>query len=364
MTRGISAVGGADLAPALRAALDGTGPAVFAGPDGPLPALVPRRIALVVQSSGSTGRPKRVALSSDALLASAAASESALGGPGQWLLALPTTYIAGINVLVRSYAAQTTPVTVPPGSFTARTFVDAAAALDPEQRWFASLVPTQLQLLVDEPSAVAVLRRLDRVLVGGQATPTALLERALDLGVRVTRTYGSSETSGGCIYDGMPIGSVHARVVDGEVQLAGPVLAEGYLDDPELTERAFVTDAGARWYRTSDAGSVAADGRVTVTGRLDDVLISGGLKVSLGALEALVREYLPDAVVVAVDHDRWGQVPVVVATRDMDLAVLRALAVDRLGRAAAPDRLVVVESIPTLASGKPDRLRIRRELPG
>jgi O-succinylbenzoic acid--CoA ligase len=347
---------------ALRYALSGSGPAIFAGESllG-LPREVPHRVALVVQSSGSTAAPKRVALSADALLASAAATESAIGGPGQWLLALDTHYIAGINVLVRSIAAGTEPVIAEAG-FSPERFISAAGALDHPVR-FTSLVPAQLARLVDAPEAHPVLRRFDRILVGGQSSPRALLDRAAELGIAVTRTYGSSETSGGCVYDGRPIGTTQARIVDGEVQIGGPTLAEGYLDDPERTDAAFTNHDGQRWYRTGDLGELRA-GVLSVTGRLDDVIISGGVKVSLGELERLVRGATPltDAIVVAADDARWGQVPVVVSTGHMDLGELRVIAREGLGRAAAPARLVVVDDIPLLSSGKPDRLAIRARL--
>ena len=347
---------------ALRAALSNDGPAVFAGPPlADLPADVPQRVAVVVQSSGSTAQPKRVALSADALLASAAASASALSTEGQWVLALPTTYIAGINVLVRSITAGTDAAQVE-GHFSAAAFVAAAGRLDHPLR-FTSLVPAQLATLLEDPAATAALQRFERVLLGGQASPPALLELASSRGVRVTRTYGSSETSGGCVYDGVPIGTAQARVVDGQVELAGPMLAEGYLDDPLRTDAAFYGDDGLRWYRTGDLG-VISDGVLSVTGRADDVIVSGGLKVPLGELEALIRRSteLVDAVVLAADDNRWGQVPVVVATRDMPLGELRALAVAALGVAAAPSRLVVVERIPLLASGKPDRRALLKGL--
>jgi len=360
MPRGLRAVGAEGMLDALRPALAGEGDAVFAGESAtPLPATVPDRVALVVESSGSTGRPKRVALSADALLASAAASDDALGGPGQWLLALPTTYIAGVNVLVRSIYAATAPVRLAAGHFRAEDFVAAAGAMDADRR-YTSLVPAQLALLIDADEALAALRRFDRILVGGQATPVALVARALELGLNVTRTYGSSETGGGCVYDGVPIGDTEARVVDGQVELAGGVLAEGYLDDEERTAAAFRGDGGRRWYRTGDTGEIV-DGVLRVTGRLDDVIVSGGLKVSLAALERLVRELegLGDAVVVAVPSERWGEVPVLVATSGYDLADLKALVVPSLGRAAAPASVVVLERMPLLASGKPDRRAIR-----
>ena len=347
---------------ALRRALSGTGPAIFAGASTTLPTTVPHRVAVVVQSSGSTERPKRVAISADALLANAAATESAIGGPGQWLLALDTDYIAGVNVLVRSIAAGTEPVVVSNVGFSAERFVDAASQLDHPLR-FTALVPAQLSRLIAAREATAVLRRFDRILVGGQASPPALLERAADLGLAVTRTYGSSETSGGCVYDGLPIGSTRLRVVDGEVQISGPTLAEGYLDDPERTGAAFIVEDGQRWYRTGDAGALG-DGLLTISGRLDDIIISGGVKVSLGELERLVQAATPlsDAVVVSVDDERWGQVPVVVSTETVELAELRAIARQGLGVAAAPARLVVVPVIPYLPSGKPDRLAIRAGL--
>ena len=363
VTRQLEQKSGDEMLVALRTALSGSGPAIFAGETQlELPRTVPHRVALVVQSSGSTAAPKRVALSADALLSSAAATESALGGPGQWLLALDTHYIAGINVLVRSISAGTEPVVMGSTGFTAEGFAAAAEHLDHPLR-FTSLVPAQLARVLESPVALGVLRRFDRILVGGQSSPPALLERAAELGIAVTRTYGSSETSGGCVYDGRPIGSTQVRIVDGEVQIAGPTLAEGYLDDPARTDAVFTNDQGLRWYRTGDAGELR-DGVLSVTGRLDDVIISGGVKVSLGELERLVRSAtaLTDAVVVFADDAGWGQVPVVVSTRQMDLAELRAIARQGLGVAAAPARLVVVDDIPMLSSGKPDRLAIRAGL--
>lgn len=356
MTRPLQVVDSRDPAAvldALRAALSGDGPAVLPSPvpvDG-LPQLVPQRVAVVVQTSGSTGRPKRVALSADALLASAAAADTALGGPGQWLLCLPAHYIAGINVLVRSLASGTDPVLMHPEHFTAERFADAAAALG-EPRRFTSLVPAQLQRLVSADSTLEAVRRFDRILLGGQAAPVKLLAEALELGLNVSTTYGSSETSGGCVWDGIPIGDTAVRIQDGRVELSGSVLAEGYLDDPERTAEAFRDG----WYRTDDTGHLV-DGVLSITGRADDVIVSGGVKVSLAAVELAVRGVpgLQDAVVVGAPHERWGEAPVVVATAEVPLGVLRE-ATAGLGDGAAPARVVVVASIPMLATGKPDRL--------
>ncbi|MBT1636656.1 AMP-binding protein [Clavibacter michiganensis] len=375
---------GADVVPHLRAALAGDGPALLARPvdapaavGDPPPVEVERRVALVVETSGTTSRPKRVALSSDALLASAAASQTALGAPGQWILALPTHYIAGLQVLVRSIAAGTAPAVLAPGSFDPRAFADLAASMDARLARYTSLVPTQLHRLVEAADGGAAgddarrvrdaVRRLDAILVGGQATPPHLVDRAAALGWRVVRTYGSSETAGGCVYDGVPVATAEVAVVDGQVELAGPMLAEGYLGDPGATEAAFGEHDGRRWYRTGDGGALV-DGVLRITGRLDDVVISGGEKLRLAAVEEAVRSLaawdarLGEAVAVPGEHAGWGQRPVVFVPGAVDpqLAerVRRELAA-RLGRVAGSTAVRGIPEMPTLPSGKPDRRALR-----
>lgn len=368
--RRLEVVGPAEVGARLREALAG-GPAILpAAPGtspGGLPDMVERRIAVVVETSGSTGRPKRVALSADALLANAAASESALGGPGQWMLALPTHYIAGLNVLVRSFAAGIEPVEPVGPHFTAAAFADAAARMSVPERLVA-LVPAQLAVLLDDPVALEALRRFQAVLVGGQATPAPLADRATAAGVRLVRSYGSSETSGGCVYDGVPVGGTTVRIVDGEIQLGGPTLAEGYLGDPDLTAERFIEDAGARWFRTADGGEWDGD-HLVVTGRRDDVLISGGIKVALAAVEGVLRDQpgLHDVVVVAAPDERWGQSPVAFTTAQLDAAAIAAAIAEvgaALGPAARPARIVRLDAIPTLASGKPDRRALAERAAG
>lgn len=380
MTRPLVPVDASDPARVLvtlRSALSADGPAILPGaavsvdvdsthsrPSPVLPTVVPQRVAIVIETSGSSGSPKRVALSSNAVLASAAASATSLGGPGQWLLALPAHYIAGVNVLVRSIAAETDPVILPPGHFDPDAFIDAARRMDAALR-FTSLVPAQLARLAsaaeNDSRLRETLQRFDRILVGGQSIPLGLSKRLETLGLRVTRTYGSSETSGGCVYDGVPIGTAQARIRDGQVELSGPMLAEGYLDDADRTAAAFVND-GIRWYRTGDTGTV--DGVLTVTGRLDRVIISGGIKVSLDEVERVVRG-MPGqsgAVAVPAPSAEWGEVPVIVTTAPVDLAVMRTTVGAALGRPAAPSRVELVDSIPLLPSGKPDRVALREWL--
>jgi len=358
---------------AIADALAGGGPAVVpragGGAVGGWPEAhdrVAQNVALVIETSGSTGVPKRVALSGDALLASAAASAGALGGQGQWVLALPAHYVAGAQVLVRSLAAETEPVFYGAGHFDAERFAEAAESLQHDLR-YTSLVPVQLSRLVEAVEAGSrrvgsALRRFDGILVGGQALAPALRERALQVGARIVTTYGSSETAGGCVYDGAPIGTTVVRENGGELEISGPSLAEGYIGDAERTAAAFVEHDGMRWYRTGDVGRVDERGRVTVFGRSDSVIISGGEKVLLDAVERAVQELtgFEHAVVVAVDDAEWGQVPVVVVegVAPVSLATVREHVTGRVGRAGAPARIVGVARVPRLASGKPDRVAL------
>ncbi|WP_220699958.1 AMP-binding protein [Mycetocola manganoxydans] len=356
-----------DLMVELRRALDRSGPAITPvdSESDSIPEVagagetVAQPVCVVLETSGSTGIPKRVALSCDALLASASASATALEGQGQWLLALPAHYVAGLQVLTRSIAAGTVPVVLPPGRFDPAVFAEASRSLSGEQH-YTSLVPLQLARLLESRAGVMALRRFDGILVGGQATPPQLLQRTEQLGLPVFRTYGSSETSGGCVYNGIPLPGVHVRIVEGQIELAGPMLAEGYLGDDELTARTFTVADGLRWYRTGDLGEFD-NGVLRVHGRADNVIISGGVNVSLDRVERVVRG-LPDlteSVVVGTQHPEWGQVPVVVTSaRYASLTEIADAVAASLGKPARPAHIIRLDELPLLPSGKPDRLAI------
>lgn len=366
-----------DVLRALRAAVFGAGPAVALGATSAVPEEVPAGTAVVITTSGSSGVPKSVALGRNALIASALAT-SARVGEGAWLLAVPATYVAGVQVLVRALAAGREPAILS-GPFRADAFAAAARLMASSEGGtrvptFTSLVPVQLQRLVDaaetDDDVARALGSFDAILVGGQALAPVLAERAAAAGARVVRTYGSSETSGGCVYDGVPLDGVALRIVDGEVQVSGPTLADGYLHDPERTASVFVRDAdGTRWYRTGDAGDLE-DGVLRIHGRLDNVIVSGGVNVSLDRVERVVRTLpgLHSAVVVGVDDPQWGEASVVVASRAeslgrgevQQLAAARDAVAAEIGRPARPSRLILVDELAHLSSGKPDRAAIRR----
>lgn len=351
----------------LRALLDGTGPPLLLGMTEPSGEQLPPGTAAVIATSGSTGIPKRVVLSRRALLASVAATAERIG-EGSWLRALPTNYIAGLQVVLRSIVSGTA-VSAMHGPFTAESFVAAASAMPTAGRRFTSMVPAQLHRLVDaaatDASVADALAGFDAILIGGQRLDPGDADRAVAVGASVVRTYGSTETCGGCVYDGVPLAGVQVRVVGGEVRIAAPLLADGYLGAPEATDSVFVIDQGTRWYRTGDTGSYQ-DGVLRVTGRADNVIVSGGINVSLDRVQSAVRTVpaLAEAIVVAVPDRHWGEASIVIlpaatAQSETLLATAREAVAAQLGAHARPARLLAVETIPTLASGKPDRAALR-----
>lgn len=317
-------------------------------PDG---AEVDDGVALVIATSGSTGEPKGAQLSHAALEASARATAARIGARSddRWLACLPWHHIGGLQVLLRARQAGV-PVDVHP-TFDPARVADSDATL-------VSLVPTQLRRLLDAGVEVG---RFRVVLLGGAAAPPALLDRARAAGATVVRTYGMSETAGGCVYDGVPLDGVQVRLdeADGRVLLRGPVLMSGYRCRPDLTRQALVDG----WLRTNDAGRMVA-GRLVVRGRLDDVIVTGGENVVAAEVEAILTTHpaVDEAVVCGVPDDEWGQrVVAVVVARDgpPSLTELRRWVTQRAPVATAPRELVVVDEIPRLGSGKPDRLRVR-----
>ena len=301
----------------------------------------------IVETSGSTGVPKRVVLSRAAVLASVGASARRLGGSGRWLLALPPSYVAGVQVVCRSLVAGHAPVLLEEHA----TFAEAARDAD-----FVSLVPTQLHRLLDTDADA--LRTFHTVLLGGGPIDPALRRRAEGAGVRVVATYGSAETAGGCVYDGYALDGV-AVALDpgGRVRIGGPTLFDGYDGDPVATAEVLVDG----WFLTSDAGRLDEDGRLHVLGRVDDVVVSGGVNVPAPAVAARLREH-PEVVaaeVLGVPDEEWGNRLVAFVVGAVSLEDAREWVADAHPRSWAPRQLVVIDEIPLLPNGKPDRMTLR-----
>jgi o-succinylbenzoate---CoA ligase len=368
----------------LAAALDGSGPAI-APLDAGLPrtrldalieALAPDSVeepdgvttvrsgqekgvaegtAVVVGTSGSTGAPKGVELSAAALLHSARASLARIGArPGErWLCCLPATHVAGLQVLVRSLVSGTDPALADRAD--AQVVAVSGCA-------HVSLVPTQLSRLLDVD--ISPLAGFRSVLLGGAAAPAGLLDAARAARVPVVTTYGMTETCGGCVYDGIPLDGVRIRIGDEDerIWIAGQVLFSGYRRGPRAP--------GDGWFRTGDLGRVDAAGGLVVRGRADDVITTGGHKVVPGEVAAALQACpgVRDAAVLGQPDREWGErVVAVVAPADPAdppaLELLRMHVRERLPRYAAPSRVVMVDAIPMLPSGKHDLARLRRELP-
>lgn len=368
-----------DVLPALAAALDGDGPAwlpVPAGDDAETARLVEALgagepvaddVALVLATSGSTGTPKGALLTAVALRASGAATHSRLGGPGAWLLALPAHHVAGMQVLARSVAAGTTPTVLDVTAGFDPAALPAAVAAMPAGRRYTSLVPTQLVRVLTDRGATRALAGLDAVLLGGAATAPSLLEAARTAGITVVRTYGMSETCGGCVYEEVPLDGVRVRLDgadgrSGRVLLGGPTLAAGYRGRP-----GHPAWAEPGWFRTDDLGEW--DGtRLRVLGRADDAITTGGLTVVPQVVEAALVAHpaVAEAVVLGLPDREWGEsvVAVVVPTTGAapTLAELREHVRATLPGSAAPRALHLREALPLRGPGKVDRAALRRSL--
>ncbi len=317
-------------------------------------------VAVVLSTSGTTGTPKGALLSAAALMASAEATHNRLGGTGRWLLALPGYHVAGFQVLVRSVVAGTHPVAIA-AAFEPAELSAAVAELGSGRR-YASLVAAQLDKALRDPQATRALAELDAVLVGGGPMPAAVAEKASAAGVSVVRTYGMSETAGGCVYDGVPLDGVEVKVADdGRISLGGPTVASGYRNPVEpdpFAERG--------WFRTDDLGTLDGAGVLTVLGRVDDAISTGGLTVLPGLVEAALATHpaVAECAVFGVPDERLGQrvaaAVVVEPGSTITLAQLRSHVSGSLPPTAAPRQVHVVDALPRRGIGKVDRRELGR----
>ena len=367
--------GPARLMLALAEALDGSGPAIApipvvsamtsqdyvasliaaAHPDDPDRPLEDDRVAVVACTSGSTGNPQGVLLTTAQLTAM---SHAVNDGDPIWVVALPVTSIGGLNVLVRSLATTHDPISVRSiggaSPFTADAFADAVAVAHAQHDDVrVSIVPAQLARLLDDERGTEALQMCSGVLVGAAATRPDLLSRASDAGVRITTTYGSTETAGGCVFNGVPLPgvTVHGSAEPGRLVIDGPCVALGYRLKPELTRERFTPEG----FLTSDLGTVI-NGRVDVLGRSDDVVIIKGVNVSASAVEhaaAAAPGVHGAAAVTGGSDEPW--LGVFVEMSGDDTESISAAIVDRLGSAARPRWVRRVDALPHLANGKVDR---------
>jgi O-succinylbenzoic acid--CoA ligase len=311
-----------------------------------VPETVDEKIAAIVESSGSTGKPKRISISTSALLHAARAGQERLGPPGQWLLALPINFIAGQQVLVRSLLADAQPVIMNTAlPFTPEAFLRSALLLSHENR-YTSLVPTQLAKLVahaqNDKDLLAALKSFRAVLVGGQSTPDELSEKARQMGIKLVVSYGMTETAGGCVFDGIPLDGVRLKIApDSRLLISGKTMAEDQDD----------------WIFTNDLAELSADGKLKIIGRADRVIISGGLKLSLERVEYLGSELagVQEIAAVSLRDQTWGERVGIAYIGSPEVAddIANQLA-HLLGPAGKPIRVIRVDKLPKLQTGKTD----------
>ncbi|BBX27571.1 o-succinylbenzoate--CoA ligase [Mycolicibacterium alvei] len=312
-------------------------------------------VAVVISTSGTTGEPKGAMLTAAALRSSAESTHARLGGAGRWLLALPAYHIAGLQVLVRSTLAGTTPVAVS-ASFDPSELPSAVAALGSGRR-YASLVAVQLDKSLRDPGAAEALADLDAVLIGGGPMPAGVADRAEAAGVHVVRTYGMSETAGGCVYDGVALDGVNVRVDNSRILLGGATVAKGYRNT--ITPDPF---AEPDWFRTDDLGTVDDSGVLRVLGRVDDAVSTGGLTVLPQLVESALAGHpaIAECAVFGVPDERLGQrvaaaLVLTPGSSAPDVAELCGHVAQTLDATAAPREVHVVDELPRRGIGKVDR---------
>ena len=310
---------------------------------------VPSAIALVVSTSGTTSRAKEVGLSSDAILTSAKVTNKYLGAaPGQiWSLLLPLTHIAGVNVLVRSLELGTTPLDL-------RRHEGKYPYAD-----FTAVVPTQLfRALNGDNELLEHLKSAKSVLVGGATLDPQLREEASAAGIKVIESYGMTETCGGCVYDGIPIGETTFEINEnGLIKISTSSLATTYLNDPEGWNH-LVEDG---YFQTSDKGEFH-DGKLFVKGRSDDVIITGGENISLSAVEKVIRDTFTgvECAAFAIVDTQWGQVlhlAIAGSVKPDQLAINESLS-SQISEAAKVKHFIYLDKLPRTSLDKIDHQKL------
>ncbi len=343
-----------------------------AEPDG---AVAPDDPAWLLFTSGSTGTPKGVLHTHRSITTAVRGTVAgrAVRSGGVYLLPFPMCHIAGYNMLVQHSVASTV---LPVAAFRPAEFV---AAVNTHRVTSCSLAPTMLHsLLAHLEDTGAVLPTLADIAYGSAAIPADLLRRAVDrLGVGFHQGYGMTETGGNITFlgpadhlsgdprvlrsAGRPHDEVDLRIgADGEILVRGAQVAARYWPDGPAT-----VDG---WLHTGDAGFLDEDGRLVVTDRLKDVIITGGENVSSREVEDVLSLHpgVEQAAVIGVPDDYWGEAicAVVVAQPGAQPSAEDLIAHVRAHLAAfkRPRRVEFVDALPLTSNGKVAKQALRQTM--
>ncbi|HEY9856630.1 MAG TPA: o-succinylbenzoate--CoA ligase [Stenomitos sp.] len=339
--------------------------------------LDPGRVHTIIFTSGTTGRPKGALLSWGNQLASATASTAALGltERDRWLLTMALFHVGGLNILHRCALAQAAVVIherFDPEAVLEALVTDGVSVV--------SVVPAMLRRMLDLWGDRPLPPSVRAILIGGAPIPPDLIERC----PAALPTYGMTETCshttllrpGADAVDrasaGTPLFGTDVRIVDehrnqvptgvpGMIEVRSPTVFQGYLKEPEATAATLVDG----WLRTGDDGYMDDRGCLHMLSRRSDLIISGGENVYPSEIERVLEQHpgVYEAAVVGADDHRWGQVPVAFIVPKGDApaeAEVRAYVGQHLARYKVPRKVMVIEALPRLGSGKLDRQALRR----
>lgn len=330
----------------------------------------PPGTCVVLWTSGTSGQPRGVALSWANLEASARAAETRLGlcADDVWLASLSPAHVGGLALITRALLLGNRLIAM--GQFDVARMVALLESDDGPTH--LSLVPTQLHQIREAWRSTSAPPRLRCALIGGAHTPRTLVERVTGEGWPIALTYGATEmtsqvatatpaeVTAGLRGVGLPLDGVEVRVAqDGEILLRGPTRALGYVGEVTAS---LTNESG--WYHTGDLGRLDGDGRLTITGRRIDRIVTGGVTLDAIAIEEDLRLHptVVDVCVVGVPDDVWGErvaAWVEPVHGEFDLDEFEAWVSRAMAPSARPRVWRVGDPLPRNANGKIDRACVR-----
>ena len=318
---------------------------------------------LLVCTSGSTGNPKAVEISSAALLSATKLVNAKFENPASWLLAINPAFIGGAMVIARAitqdqkweYGLDEN------GKFSPEIFAGIAQAFIAQNgRVRTSLVAAQLSALIAQDH-INLLKKFDAILVGGGQISPEVYKNLKDDGVNLIRTYGMTETCGGVVWDGKALDDVNIRIENpanggaGRISINSPSNATCYHGNSEGIKQLNEITFNNNWIMTQDIGTYE-NATLKVIGRSDDIVISGGVNVSVHAIENVLRDQpgVEDAVVFAMPDKIWGTIVAAVIVGNAELLALQDAVEKELGSPAKPRIIKFAHELPLLPNGKID----------